>query len=271
MDALSAFLVAHGYPLLFVWVLAEALGIPVPSVPAVLTSGALAQRGYFAFWTAWLTCVGAFLLGDTVWHMLGRRGGMRVLRFLCRISLEPDSCVNSTQTRFSQWGPRILLISKFVPGLNTVAAPLSGVARVSLKTFLAMDFVGAGLWSMVYLGLGHAFSQQLEWLLLQLQTWGRNMAVALGVLFVVWLALKWLQRAADIRYLRQHRVTPEEVKQRLDAGEPLTIVDLRQDAAFDSDRRMLPGAVRWSLSDLEAHLSELDTNASHGELILYCT
>src|SRR5712691_2508672 len=115
------FLLRHGYSVLFAWVLVEQLGLPVPSVPLLLAAGALAGRGRLNLSLVAALPIVAALLSDALWYELGRRRGVKVLQFLCRISLEPDSCVRRTENVFARHGARSLLVAKFVPGLNTAA------------------------------------------------------------------------------------------------------------------------------------------------------
>src|SRR2546425_12301375 len=97
--------------------LLEQLGLPVPAIPVLLAAGALAGSGQLSLALALLASIAAALLSDTLWFEIGRRKGVRVLKFLCRVSLEPDSCVRSTEQMFGRYGGRSLLVSKFVPGL----------------------------------------------------------------------------------------------------------------------------------------------------------
>ena len=132
---ITAFIERHGYALLFFWVLAEQGAIPLPSIPLLVTAGALVRLGRLQMPVAIACCVGAALVADTVWFQLGRRRGQRVLHFLCRVALEPDSCVRRTENAFLKYGLNSLLVSKFVPGLNAVAAPLAGSSGARIGDF----------------------------------------------------------------------------------------------------------------------------------------
>ncbi|HTI53116.1 MAG TPA: DedA family protein, partial [Verrucomicrobiae bacterium] len=138
------FLVRHGYVVLFAVVLGEQLGLPLVGAPVLMAAGALAGAGRFSLTLAVGLAVAACLIGDLVWFEMGRRRGAPILSLLCRISLEPDSCVRRTEDIFSRWGARVLLVAKFVPGLNTVAPPLAGVVGMPWKRFLRWDAGGRG-------------------------------------------------------------------------------------------------------------------------------
>ena len=156
------FLAKHGYLLLFVWLLAEQAALPLPSIPLLLACGALARSGQLDLRLILLYALTACLIADNIWFQLGRRRGAKVLRFLCRIALEPDSCVRQTENVFLRYGMRSLLVSKFVPGLNAVAAPLAGSSGASIGRFLCFDTCGALIWISAYVLTGYVFSDQLE-------------------------------------------------------------------------------------------------------------
>ncbi len=126
MSGIVEFLVRHGYLLLFAWVLAEQLGLPLPSAPLLLAAGALAGTGRMNLAIVLTLPIVAVGICDAFWYELGRRRGVRVLQWLCRISLEPDSCVRRTQIRFERNGPWALVVAKFIPGFNAMAPPLAG-------------------------------------------------------------------------------------------------------------------------------------------------
>src|SRR5256885_12440236 len=158
----TEFLLRHGYGVVFAWVFAEQLGIPIPALPLVLAAGASAGRGRlsFSFLVALATIAAA--LSDSIWYHVGRRKGSKVLNLLCRVSLEPDSCVRNTQNMFTRRGPSSLLVAKFVPGLSTISMPLAGIFRMPYLTFLAYELSGTLLWTAPLLGLGYIFSGQLD-------------------------------------------------------------------------------------------------------------
>ena len=156
------FLIRHGSWVLFTWVLAEQLGAPVPSVPILLATGALIGLGRESFWHSILIVLTACGLTDSFWYVLGRRRGGSVLRLLCRISLEPDSCVSNSRDWFKRLDGWALVIAKFVPGLGAIAAPMAGLSRMQIGRFLAADAAGVLLWSGTYLGVGDLFREQLE-------------------------------------------------------------------------------------------------------------
>src|SRR6516164_11300941 len=140
------FLIKHGYVVVLAWVFAEQLGVPAPSLPVLLAAGALAGTGRLSFWACLVLVTVASLFADSIWYLLGKIRGIRILQLLCKISLEPDSCVRRTEGIFAKQGSRSLLIAKFVPGLGTVAPPLAGIFHMRARKFLVFDGLGASIW-----------------------------------------------------------------------------------------------------------------------------
>jgi membrane protein DedA with SNARE-associated domain len=256
----------HGYTLLFLWVLAEQGALPIPSVPLLVAVGALVRTGRLHVAAAMACCLAGALAADVVWFYFGRTRGKRVLRFICRVSLEPDSCVRQTESVFFKYGLNTLLIAKFVPGLNAVAAPLAGDSRVGVARFLAIDSLGIVLWSGAYLAVGYLFSDQVEEALDYAQRLGSGALILLAGLFAAWIFWKFIQRRRFLHRLEMARITPEELWDRMDAGENLYIVDLR--TTRDDDWPSVPGAIRLSFEDLNTNSKQIPRDR---EIILYCT
>ena len=162
MHSTLEFLIKHGYVVLLAWVFAEQLGLPIPSLPLVLAAGALSGTGHLSFWASLFFVAIAALSADSFWYALGRTRGIRILQFLCKISLEPDSCVRRTEGIFSKQGARSLLLAKFIPGLSTVAPPLAGIFHMRARKFLLFDGLGSLDWGFSILGTGFIFSEQIE-------------------------------------------------------------------------------------------------------------
>ena len=206
------FVVRHGYALLFFWILAEQGALPLPSAPLLLACGALAKDGRLAAHWIVLTGMAACLIADNMWFMLGRRKGAKVLRFVCRVALEPDSCVRQTETAFLRYGIRSLLVAKFVPGLNAVSAPLAAISGVRLGRFLLFDTLGALIWIGTYTGLGYIFSGEID----RVGDYAARMGSGVGLLAVgllaAWIGWKFAQRRRFLRKLAVARIAPEELR-----------------------------------------------------------
>lgn len=262
------FLVRHGYSVLFLWVLAEQAGLPLPAPPLLLAAGALAGSGQLSATGALAVVTAAAVLGDLFWYELGRRRGSRVLNLLCRLSLEPDSCVRRTEELFARHGARSLVLAKFVPGLSTAAPPLAGMFGMRLSRFLLFDLVGTWLWAGSFLLLGYAFSRQIESIAAGAAQLGHSLAVLLLAALGLYLLAKVLNRRRFLARLRMARIAPEELKQKLDAGEPVIIVDMRSSIDFEADPRTIPGALRLGARELEDHHERIPRDR---EIVLFCT
>jgi len=268
MHSALEFLLHHGYVVLLAWVFAEQIGLPVPSLPILLAAGALAGTGRFSFVGSIFLSVLASLVADSAWYALGRVRGIKVLQVLCKISLEPDSCVRRTEGLFAKQGARSLVFAKFVPGLGSVAPPLAGIFHMRLARFLLFDVTGAVLWSSVYVGLGYVFSGEIERIAEHAFHLGSGLGVLVIGVLAAYVAYKFIARQRFLRELRIARITAEELKQKIDAGEDLVIVDLRHSVDFEADPHTIPGAFRMDAQDVEEKDDRLPRDR---EVILYCT
>ena len=263
-----AFLLRHGYAVLLAVVLLEQLGLPLPGAAFLLAAGALAGMGKLDFATALLGALLACVLSDAFWFELGRRRGIKVLRQLCRLSLEPDSCVRRTEDTFARRGPNTLLVAKFLPGLNTVASPLAGMIGMPRGRFHVLAGTGALLWAGTWMSIGWIFRHQLDGVVRSATDTGIRLGLVLVMAFLAWLAYKWEQRRRFLRKLWVARVAPQELKRLMDAGEGVVVVDLRAKLDFETDPMVIPGALRMDPSELEDHDPEIPRER---EIVLYCT
>lgn len=259
----------YGLLLVFLNVLIEQLGIPVPAVPTMIVAGALASSGS-RVWLADLVLVAvlASLLGDLVWYWAGRRFGAGVMRAICRISLSPDSCVKQSELRFQRWRGRVLLIAKFVPGLSTVAPPMVGAMGLRPATFLWLDGLGSLLWVGVSVGLGYLFAAQIDGMLAALEEAGAVAMELLLVLLALYIAAKWWQRRRLLLALRMARISVDELNEAIASGRNPVVIDVRSEAARLLDARVIPGAL---LADLEGVHQVLAEVPSDSELVVYCS
>jgi membrane protein DedA with SNARE-associated domain len=267
MSAL-AFMMRHGYAVVFATVLLDQLGIPVPAVPFLIATGVLARSGQESAAAGVAIAVAAAFAAHSIWYQAGRRGGRRILRLVCRIAIEPDACVRRTENVFARYGIKALLIAPFVPGLSIVAQPLSGMTGVPFHRFAFVGISGAALWSGTFVGLGYAFGHQLLALVGGGAHTGVRVATAVALAVVAYVAWKVIQRQWLLRRLRMARIPPEELRQRLDSGERIAVVDLRHPIDIQSDPRKIPGALQISPEELEHRHVEIPRGQ---EIILYCT
>lgn len=262
-------LLQYGYLLLFAFVLAEQSGLPVPAVPVLLGVGALTGAGRMSMTLAFAAALAASLPPDVVWYELGRRRGARVLAILCRISLEPDSCVRNTENLFMRRGRGALLIAKFFPGLSTVAPPLAGMVGIARWQFLVLDIAAAILWAGTWMTLGYIFSDALDIVASWAGRLGNSLGVVIGVALGGYVAYKFIQRRRFLRSLRVARITPEELKRRLDVSdEMLAIIDTRSVLEVNAEPHAVPGALWIPAEEISRRQAELPRGR---ELVLYCS
>jgi membrane protein DedA with SNARE-associated domain len=268
MESVDAFIRQYGYSALFVGMVVEQFVPPLPGEPLLLGAGALAGTGHFRPWLTATLALAGTVVGDLLWYEIGRRGGRRVLAWLCRISIEPDTCVRRGEDTFAHRGASALLIAKFLPGLNSIGQPLAGALGMPRHRFLVFDVLGAALWVALYVGLGFTLHDQLAEaaaLAERLGVWA--VAVVAGA-FGFYLGAKATRRQLFLRQLRIARITVEELAQKLDAGEPVSIVDLRHDLDVQTEPIGIPGAVHMVPSALEERHAVIPRDR---DVVLYCS
>jgi membrane protein DedA with SNARE-associated domain/rhodanese-related sulfurtransferase len=267
MSETLQFVVQHGYLLVFAWVFVEQAGLPIPSGPLLMAVGALSGMHQMNLSVAMTIATVAAIASDAMWYEVGRRKGVRVLQLLCRISLEPDSCVRRTQVSFGRSGPRVLLVAKFVPGLNAMAAPLAGIIRMGWRRFLLFDVVGALLWVSAYTVTGYAFAGELERVAAHAAYLGEWLLVIVLGGFAGYILWKFYKRKKFLRSLRIARITPEELKEKIDGGEDVIIVDLRHSIEFEAQPETIPGALHMDAAELEEASEAIPRDR---EIVLFC-
>jgi membrane protein DedA with SNARE-associated domain/rhodanese-related sulfurtransferase len=259
--------VPFGLSFVFLNVLLEQLGFPVPAVPTLVVAGAIAASGKLSTPTLYAIAVSACMIADSTWYGAGRVYGNRVMRLLCQISLSPDSCVSQTHSVFARWGPKALLFAKFVPGLALIAPPLAGAIRMPLLRFGFFTLLGGALWVGAAIAVGALLRNQIERLLPQAVQVGGAAAAALLLLLAVYVAVKWWERRRFYAALAMARISVEELRQQMDRGFAPVIVDVRSPTAQTLEQRRIPGAVHIPVQDAARHLTGLPRDR---DIILYC-
>src|SRR5574341_1070168 len=113
MSDVLGLLLQYGYLVVFGVILLENLGLPLPGIVVLIVAGAFAAAGRLSLGLVVALGVLAALLGDLAWYALGRWRGRPVLSFLCRLSLNPDTCVGTTERFFLRYGMPTLVLAKF--------------------------------------------------------------------------------------------------------------------------------------------------------------
>jgi membrane protein DedA with SNARE-associated domain/rhodanese-related sulfurtransferase len=267
------FFLRYAYGILFLWVLIEQLGLPIPSIPVLLTTGTVAATHRLHLSYAFTSILLACLIADSLWFFLGQRFGQRVLQLLCRFSFEASTCVRKTEGYFSRRGASTLLVAKFIPGLSTVAAPIAGQSGMPYARFVAFDLAGSILWSGSWVAAGYFFGDMAKRSEQFLQILG-HFALLLFVISVLGIMLyRLLKQRRFLANVRAARLDPNQLKKMLEDAEkhgntPPFIVDLRTPLDYSPDPRVLPGAIRVAPAELQSHADLLPRDR---DVVLYCT
>lgn len=256
----------YGVLVVFVTVLVEGIGIPVPSFAVVVVAASILYASPFGIVDVFVAALVAGLITDIAWYWAGHRFGYRLLRALCRLSISTDSCVHRTETFFLRWGLSSLLVARFLPGYSVVAQPLAGALRQPFAAFFFYDLIGAVVWCLAGIVLGAVFSSAIEDVLGSLDRLGSYGALALLCAFVAYVAYRWYRRQALIKRLRMDRISAAQLRQLiLDGGQPV-ILDVRSEGA-----RAREGTIPGSIYVDPAAIEKLEAAAfATGEVVVYC-
>jgi len=268
MEEMTSLLTQHGLALVFVNVLLTQAGVPVPAFPILIVAGAFVAQGQIGPASLILVAVVASLIGDTLWYFAGRRYGYRILRTLCRVAIEPDSCVKQTENIFERWGAPSLMLAKYVPGFSTVAPPLAGTMRVGFPAFLGYSAVAALLWSGLPIAFGAIFHSEVERALGWLEGMGTGALMVIAAAVVLYIGVKTAQRYMLIRFLRMVRISVDELRDLMRRESKPIVLDARSAMARKLDPRRLPGAVAVDINAPQAALVAVPPDR---DVIVYCS
>ena len=265
--------VHHAYAILFGWVLIEQAGLPIPSVPVLLAAGTMSAAHRLHISLVLPLIMLACLLSDSTWFWLGRRFGSKIVNLLCRLSFEAATCVTKTQGSLGRRGGVTLLFAKFVPGLSTMAAPLSGQAGMRYRDFVLLDMAGTLGWASAWL-FGGRFLGDLARRSEHLFRVLVHFAGGLVLLMVVGVVLfRYLRRLQFLRELRGLRLEPAQLLSMMHDAErqglePPFVVDLRHPLDVLADPETLPHALRIGPDELKGRQELIPRDR---DIVLYCT
>ena len=268
MQQLALYVSKYGISLIFVNVLLEQLGLPIPAIPVLVVAGALAVEQGLSAPRVLLAALIACLLADALWYLLGRVYGFRILKTLCKVALSPDSCVRQTTSIFERWGMPSLVVAKFVPGFSTVAPPLAGAIGARFPPFLFYDGLGSLVWAGSGVAAGMVFHKAIDRALEFLTSIGSRAVVILGAALLLFILFKWWQRRRFYKLLRMARISPADLFRLIEERRDPIILDVRTKGARVSDPQRIPGARLLEFSDIPEKLAGLPQDR---EIVLYCT
>ena len=266
MDTLTAPLLAHGAWFVGLNVFLQQLGLPIPAVPTMIVAGALAATSRLTAPAVFTLAVLASVVADLAWYWAGRRYGYRVLKFLCRVSLSPDTCVRQTEGIFERYGFFSVVVSKFVPGFSTVAPPIAGALDMRLPSFLGAAFASAALWVGAAMGAGWLFRDQVAMALAWMSENTALAATIVGALLAAYVLVKAWQRWRLARFVAASRISVDELATMLDSDARPHLVDVGSKLAHEH-RPRIPGAVLLDLDEIASRTHEFPSDR---DIVLYC-
>lgn len=260
----------HGYALTFGLLLAEAIGLPFPAAIALVAAGAAVAA--HALWGPYVLVVAlaALLLGDSAQFWLGRYMGWALLGFLCRVSINPETCILRSAESFYKRGKITVVIAKFIPGVNTMAAPLAGSMKMRFSQFVRLDFAGAMLYSLTYLLLGYLSRDFLAAILRGFHAAGRAMEAVVIVALAAYAIYRIKQYLKNKPYSVVPRIQVAELANRLASENPsrVLIVDVRSHGYYDPGAARIKNSIRIEPNNLEEEIKNLPKDK---DIYLYCT
>jgi membrane protein DedA with SNARE-associated domain/rhodanese-related sulfurtransferase len=262
MEALLQFIEAYGLWVVFVCVLMEQGGLPIPAYPPIIVTASLAVDRGGSLAAIFFVAILAALLADLLWYVCGRRFGATMLRLMCKISLSPDSCVGATRKVYGRWGAKSLIFAKYVPGLAAVATTLAGESRINLSRFIIYDAIGAALWAAGAMALGVIFHDAVDAVLLTLEQLGSYALLLLALALALFIAVKWRNRRRFLMQIQMTRLEPEELEALIREQTVLTILDVRS-----AESRASAGWIPRSIHVTDIDALQLDASS---EVVIYC-
>ncbi len=259
----------HGYLAVALALLAEALGLPIPAALALLAAGAGVASDRLNGLLVSVVAVSAMFLGDCVLYVLGRRTGWKLLGFLCKVSVNPETCILRSAEFFHHRGKLTLVLAKFIPGVNTMAPPLAGSMKMPYSRFAVLDVSGVCLYVAAYGTLGFAFRDFVAAIVNSFQTAGRVVEIALGLAVLAYIVHRIWVFSTQRRYRVVPRIAVEELARRLQS-EPskLLIVDVRSHGYYDAEANRILGSIRLEPNNLSEEIKGLPRDR---DLYVYCT
>lgn len=271
MNQITELLIKYGYWLVFASVVGRQACLPVPANLVLVAAGALAGLGMLNAAAIVAIAIAAFILADLAWFESGRKWGTKTLHFFCSASQDHDSCTERMVKSFRSRGPKLLLASKFVFGLDAVASPLSGICGMSRNQFVVFDGLGAMAWSSAYMVAGYAFHDQLNRIAADSAKAGEFLGLAVIAGIGCLVAMRLIRWYRFLHEFKLGQITAEALRDKLEAGHHILLLDLQGGEGLPIHPMAIPGSVRMDPRRLEWYIKQYrDKNLStEREVILY--
>jgi len=254
----------------FLGVFAGAIGLPVPAMPTLIVVGStlVASHDPLLVVATFVAALAGAFLGDVAWFLTGRHFGYRVLDGLCRVSLSPDTCVRRASGFFEKRGVKLLLISRFVPGLSLVTIPIAGAGDTRFVRFTLYDLLGASLWIAVGLSVGMLCYRQIDAVLVALREFGIGLAAVVVAVMALWIGFRYARRVLLLRQMRRSRISVDELSLLLASDPGALIVDVRTAISRRDDPFVIPGSRLFDFANADADIATLP---KHSAVVIYCS
>jgi len=259
----------HGVLLISAVAFAEAIGLPMPAALALIAGGAAVASHSLTFSMSFALVLGAMVAGDTLLFVLGRYLGWGLLGVLCRVSINPESCILRSAESFYKRGKITLIFAKFIPGINTMAPPLAGSMKMRWQQFLRLDATGATLYILAYGTIGFVFRDFLAAITRGLQMASHVFGEVLFVTAFAYIGYRvWLYRKNRV-YRVVPRVQVEELARKLaEDSNDVVVMDVRSHGYYDADASRIKGSIRLEPNNLA---EELKSIPKEKDIYVYCT
>ena len=260
----------YGYEGLLIALFLEAIGLPIPGSLALVIAGAACASGKMQLLPALLLSLMAMITGDSLLFVIGRRTGWRLLSFLCRVSMNPETCILRSAESFYRRGRITLVFAKFIPGVNTMAPPLAGTMKMRPGQFLWLDLSGALLYALCFGGAGFLFSDLLAMIVGGFHAFSSVAGWLAGIGVVTYISYRaWGYRKHRV-YREVPRVEVDELVERMktDSTHDILIADVRSHGYYDPNARRINGSIRLEPNRLWESVKDI---SKEKQIYLYCT
>jgi membrane protein DedA with SNARE-associated domain len=159
--------VSHiGYPLLFLLVMAESGGVPVPGETALITGAVLASQGQLKIELVIPLAAAGAIVGDNLGYLIGRKGGRWLLERPGHFQRQRRQVLQTGEPFFERHGPKAVFFGRFLLGLRVWASWLAGATRMHWRSFAFWNACGGICWAtgvgLLAYYLGHSAKNAIQ-------------------------------------------------------------------------------------------------------------